>query len=404
MTDFILGPLADSQSQGLSRDLNIVLVWGEDCCHQPGYHEYEDFRDLWDSLLTEVPRVTVTDAFQFPSAAQWEAVDLVVFYLHLDFLEDSHYALMDPFIDRGGGMIFIHEAVIQRPTGEALALRCGLAWDDGTSDWGVLPNPVLMNTYLDHDIIRRFPDSVDFVDEFYWRLTGDTSLITILGTAQAGPTEQSSGPPTPDQLDGNQWPIFWTYEQGQGKVFGTALGHNFLSFTEPWFRAILFRAMAWAVDEPFEPFKALATRGLELDDDRFEGCTDPDAENFNPLASFSCSGCCIFPDCCMDDKYEEYNPNCKGEHDQQLCFTGIDGDGGVRVDPVDHIRVSRGKLYINCRGNFSVSLRNMRGEAVSSIYGTTSVALDLAGIPAGMYMVRLASDLFQKTERILHFY
>ena len=40
----IIGPV---QQKEPSRDLHIVLVWGEDLDHEKGYHEYERFKDLW---------------------------------------------------------------------------------------------------------------------------------------------------------------------------------------------------------------------------------------------------------------------------------------------------------------------------------------------------------------------
>ena len=172
------------------------------------------------------------------------------------------YALMDPFLERGGGIVAIHESVIQRPTGQALAKRWGLAWEDGVSEWGVLPTPVKINNQ--HPILQGFPEGIEFVEEFYWKLTGDHDKIDVLGVAQAGPPGDSDGPHQPEELDGKDWPVFWTIESGKSRVFATVLGHNFFSFKEPYFRIILFRAMAWAVRESFDPFKPLVTEGIEL--------------------------------------------------------------------------------------------------------------------------------------------
>lgn len=257
----ILGPV---QATAPSRDRNIVLVWGEDLYHGKGYHEYERFKDLWMCLLEDVPRITVRAAYQYPSKEQWENADLVVFYVHLDYLEASHYALMDPFLARGGGIVAIHESVIQRPSGEALAQRWGLAWNEGVSEWGVLPAPVKIDNQ--HPIMQGFPEEIEFSDEFYWKLTGDLSKVRVLGVAPAGPARDSEEPPSPEQLDGKEWPVFWTVEAGKGRVFGTVLGHNFFSYKEPFFRIILFRAMAWAMRESFDPFKPLVTKGVELPD------------------------------------------------------------------------------------------------------------------------------------------
>jgi hypothetical protein len=85
-----------------------------------------------------------------------------------------------------------------------------------------------------------------------------------MGTSPAAPSTAGQGAWKPpegglDDLDGEEWPIMWTKEVGQGKVFGTILGHNFFTFNDPLFRIILLRAMAWTMNESFGPFKPLVT-------------------------------------------------------------------------------------------------------------------------------------------------
>ncbi len=55
----------------------------------------------------------------------------------------------------------------------------------------------------------------------------------------------------------------WTKEVGRGRVFVTAAGHNYFTFNDPYFRIILLRAMAWTMNESFDPFKPLVTLHLE---------------------------------------------------------------------------------------------------------------------------------------------
>jgi type 1 glutamine amidotransferase len=69
----------------------------------------------------------------------------------------------------------------------------------------------------------------------------------------------SSRAPKPNELDGKEWPVIWTREIGRGKVFATTIGHNFFTFDDPYFRIILLRAMAWTMNESFDPFKPLVT-------------------------------------------------------------------------------------------------------------------------------------------------
>ena len=230
--------------------------------HDKGFHEYQLIMIKWRAMLSKVPGVTVDTARGYPTTDQWEKADLVVFYLHLDFLEEEHYRPMDALLARGGGIVSIHESMIQRPSGDAWAERIGLAWDEGQSQWGLLPNPITLDNT--HPILRGFPKEINLVDEYYWVLTGDPDKINVLGTAQAGPPGRTPRDHRPDHLDGKAWPVFWTREHDQGRVFCSLVGHNLFTFDNPEFRIILLRGMAWAMRESFDPFKSLATEGVTL--------------------------------------------------------------------------------------------------------------------------------------------
>jgi len=105
----------------------------------------------------------------------------------------------------------------------------------------------------------------DRAEEFYWQLRGDPAGITPLVTSPAGPAIANKplpGPPKIEDLDGKQWPVMWTKEVGRGRVFVSGAGHNYFTFNDPYFRIILLRAMAWTMNESFDPFKPLVTLHL----------------------------------------------------------------------------------------------------------------------------------------------
>ncbi len=93
-------------------------------------------------------------------------------------------------------------------SGDDVTQRFGLAWDRKATRWGVLPIPSKVNTEIDHEIFRGFPESIELVDELYWNLGGDLNETTVLATSQAGTSIASKGPPTSNQLDGKSWPLF----------------------------------------------------------------------------------------------------------------------------------------------------------------------------------------------------
>ena len=251
-----------------SRDLHIVWVWGIDKLHEKETHEYAWVMDRYvNQLLPQVPRVTVTPSMYFPKKELWEQADLVVFYLW-PRAEGWDYDLIDAYQKRGGGLIVIHMALMQG-SGEEWSKRIGLAWDlkqDGTK-WGVLPTPVtLTEAARTSPIFERFPERFDLADEFYWELRGDTAKITPLVTSPAGPAIANKPLPRPpkiEDLDNEAWPVMWTAEVGPGRVFVSGVGHNYFTFNDPYFRIILLRAMAWTMNESFDPFKPLVMARLE---------------------------------------------------------------------------------------------------------------------------------------------
>jgi len=261
----IVGPMGQREP---SRDLNIVWVWGIDKLHEKETHEYAWVMDRYvNTLLPQVPRVTVAESMYFPKKELWEKADLVVFYMW-PRREGWDYELVDAYQKRGGGLIVIHMALMQG-SGEEWSKRIGMAWDlrrDGTK-WGILPTPVtLTDAAKESPIFERFPEKFDLADEFYWRLKGDPAGVTTLVTAPAGPTIANKplpGPPKTEELDGKAWPVMWTTEKDRGRVFCSGVGHNYFTFNDPYFRIILLRAMAWTMNESFDPFKPLVTLHLE---------------------------------------------------------------------------------------------------------------------------------------------
>lgn len=268
--DAIIGPLTEAN---LKQDLRILWVYGYDLHHIAGAHDYVKVKDLMVGLLSTMKNVKVEEAFHFPTKQQFDAADLVVLYLHLPQLRKRHFKMFKEFISNGGGVVSLHETAIMRPAskGKALSECLGFAWNEGTSNWGAIFDKITIDNQ--HEIFRGFPDRLVINDEFYWDLYREES-VRVLGSVRTGPGKNAEGPVPEDQLSKDPSPMFWTYNLGQGRVFGTTTGHHTFTYYDPEFRIVLFRAMAWASKRKADPFMPLVFRGITNEHNKV-GTTDP---------------------------------------------------------------------------------------------------------------------------------
>ncbi len=254
----IIGPLSTKKP---TKKLNVLWVYGYDKHHIPGAHDYVKVKDLMLGLLNKVPNVTAKAVFGFPTQEQFANTDLIVMYLHLPQLKNQQYTNFENYIKRGGGVVSLHETVIMRPSsdGKKLSKCLGMAWNQGVSQWGAIFDDI--NIKNDHTIFTGFPKKLKIVDEFYWKLH-QQETAEVLGSVRTGSSGNSNGPLPKDQLSKDESPMFWTYKLGKGKVFGTTTGHHTFTYYDPEFRIVLFRAMAWVVNEKADPFMPLVFEGI----------------------------------------------------------------------------------------------------------------------------------------------
>ncbi|MBT5872598.1 MAG: hypothetical protein HOH43_04190, partial [Candidatus Latescibacteria bacterium] len=81
-------------------------------------------------MLTTIPRVRVDEAFQFPSQTQFDKTDLLIKSLHMLDLTERQSQMYKSFVERGGGVVSIHESCIMRPIKRAaIYSECiGCSW------------------------------------------------------------------------------------------------------------------------------------------------------------------------------------------------------------------------------------------------------------------------------------
>ena len=228
-----------------TRALNLVLVAGPKD-HGPGEHDYPAWQTAWAPLLTAVPGMTISTAWEFPSDEQLEHADGIVFF-QKGVWNDERAQKTDAFLAKGGGLTYLHWALNGDDRKADFARRIGLASGAGKVAYrhGSL---TLDMRRTDHVILRNL-DALKLYDESYWLLTGDPSDVTVLATS----TE-----------DDAPRPQIWVKQQGAGRVFVCIPGHYNWTFDDPLFRVLLLRGIAWTMREPVDRFNGIVPLGARM--------------------------------------------------------------------------------------------------------------------------------------------
>ena len=229
------------------KKLSIVLVTGRKD-HGPGEHDYPAWQQVWQQLLSMSDATAVEVAADWPSKEQLQKADVLVFYQQGTW-NANRAADLDAYFQRGGGAVYIHYAVDGGSDPLGFSERIGLAWKGGHSKFRHGELDMNFAPADDHPIARNF-DKLHLHDESYWQLLGQPQQVQLLATGIE---------------DNRDQPLFWSKEQGQGRVFVSIPGHFSWSFDDPLFRVLLLRGIAWSGKAPVDQFNELVTPGARIE-------------------------------------------------------------------------------------------------------------------------------------------
>lgn len=230
-----------------TRQIRIVLVAGKKD-HAKGEHDYPAWQKAWAELFKLAKDVEVVTAWEWPERDEFTRADLMVFYQHGDW-DGKRAADIDAFLERGGGLVYIHWAVDGRDNVADFARRIGLASRGGKIKYRHGPLDLEFTKEAKaHPIARNF-DRLKLVDESYWMLTGELPSDRVIATQVEDKAPR---------------PLFWTTEPAKGRVFVSIPGHYSWTFDDPLFRVLLLRGIAWAAKEPVDRFNDLVWPGADV--------------------------------------------------------------------------------------------------------------------------------------------
>jgi len=227
-----------------TRPIRVMMVAGAKD-HGPGEHDYPAWLKVWSELLAADAQIEVVTAMNWPERAEFQKADVMIFFQRGDW-NAARAADIDAFLERGGGLVYLHWAVDGQKDSPGFAKRIGLTWGAGAK---FRHGPVELDfKNAKHPIARNF-DKLKLVDESYWQLTGELPKERVLGWANE---------------DARPQPLFWSLEQGKGRVFVSIPGHYSWTFDDPLFRVLLLRGIAWTAKEPVDRFNDLVWPGADV--------------------------------------------------------------------------------------------------------------------------------------------
>jgi len=229
-----------------TRPLFVVLVAGPKD-HGPGEHDYPAWQKVWMELLAAGENIEVMSAWEWPTKEQFQKADAMIFFQHGTW-DARRAADIDAFLERGGGLSYIHWAVDGGKEAPGFAKRIGLASGPPGIKFRHGPLDLQFNRENRHPIARNI-DKLRMVDESYWKMTGELLKDRVIAWGAE---------------DNSPQPLFWSVEHGKGRVFVSIPGHFSWSFDDPLFRVLLLRGLAWSAKEPVDRFNDLVWPGADV--------------------------------------------------------------------------------------------------------------------------------------------
>lgn len=196
--------------------------------HGPGEHDHPRFLEEWSELLTS-RGCSVRGGLEFPDAATLDATDVLVMYAaDAGSIHDAERERLEAYLGRGGGIVVLHDAVCGDDPHWFKSVVGG-AWEHGHSKW---QNGLLGLYFADREHpITRGVSNFDFDDEIYWDLHLDPDAQVLASSFH-----------TPFDVQ----PQMWVFEKEGYRSFVSLQGHYHRTFSNPAWRTLVLRGIAWA--------------------------------------------------------------------------------------------------------------------------------------------------------------
>ena len=196
-----------------------ILFLGDKGHHVPA----ERFPELMQGLGARGVNLSYTDKMADLNAANLAQYDALMIYANTDVIAPEQEKAMLEYVRGGKGLMPLHSAsYCFRNSMQYVALVGG---QFQKHDAGVFKTEI---TDAAHPIMKGFTGFE----------TWDETYVHTMGAADRHILQTREGEPST-----------WTRNEGQGRVFYTAYGHDSRTFSNPGFHDLVFRGTLWAVGD-----------------------------------------------------------------------------------------------------------------------------------------------------------
>ena len=207
--------------------------------HGPGQHDYPRFLEEWKKLLNE--RGAAADgALRFPTETELSKTDVLILYAADGTnMRAEERTQLESFLKRGGGLVVLHDGICGTNT-TWFAGMAGGAKQHGEMNWKTGQTKLHFEDRA-HPIVQGISD-FEMDDEMFFRLRTAPEMQVLATAARAA-----------DEMV----PQLWAYEKPlpdgrPHRAFVSLQGHKYVNFSQPDYRRLLLRGIAWAGKRPVE--------------------------------------------------------------------------------------------------------------------------------------------------------
>lgn len=213
---------SNSMAQNSDNKLDILFL-GDDGHHQP----MERAQQIIPFFASQGIYVHYTERQEDLNLENLNQFDSVIFYGNRTGLTGSQESALYQYVNEGGGLVAIHSASAMFPESDAYINLIGGAFKaHGTDTFSV------EHVATDHPIVSGLPELVSW-DETYVHMKHNPDK-EILSVRVEGEHEE---------------PWTWVRNQGNGRVFYTAWGHDERTWTKMAFKQLIEQGLRWTVGD-----------------------------------------------------------------------------------------------------------------------------------------------------------